>query len=67
MDTGVAPQRARTPSSSTTRKSELEADNLECWKGEAWLEFPYLPPPREDAFDRIAEAMTDLLRKELGA
>ena len=58
---------ALTAEEHATRKSELEADNLECWKGEAWLEFPYLPPPREDAFDRIAEAMTDLLRKELGA
>jgi anion-transporting ArsA/GET3 family ATPase len=46
------------------RKAELENDNLELWKGESYLELPFLPPPREDAFRIIADEVTAILRRE---
>ncbi len=47
------------------RRARLECDNLELWKGEAHLELPFLPPPREDAFRLIANEVTAILRREV--
>lgn len=47
------------------RKSGLEEDNLELWRGEAHLEVPFLPPTPENAFEAIAAGVADFLRAEV--
>jgi anion-transporting ArsA/GET3 family ATPase len=56
---------ATTAEEHAARKSELEADNLELWKGETRLEIPFLPPPRTNGFAEIAAGVTDVFRREL--
>ncbi len=56
---------AATAAEHAVRKAGLEADNLALWEGEDYLEFPFLPPPREAAFATIAGEITDRLRSEV--
>lgn len=56
---------ATTAEEQAARKSELEADNLELWRGEARMEIPFLPPPLENGFVEIVDGVADVFRREL--
>jgi hypothetical protein len=56
---------ATTAEEHASRKSDLERENLELWSGEARVEFPFLPPAPQNAFEQTADQVTELLRKEM--
>lgn len=56
---------AATVEEHAVRKAELEADNLELWKGESRLEIPFYAPTRDNAFVAIAARVTEALRAEV--
>jgi energy-coupling factor transporter ATP-binding protein EcfA2 len=58
---------AATAEEHAARKSGLEADNLEFWRGEKYFEVPFFPPPREDAFKAIAAQVAETFRPLLRA